>query len=481
MKRYNKYVLTALFILSCALSFTACGGDGNTPITTTLNAPQNVRIENFVLLWDTVDNASGYLVSVNGVTNQVSGNTYSLSTLTIPKTYELKVQAKGNGTTFTDSDWSIIKKYIVEGTGTQTQKLSAPTNLQISDTMLTWNAVSNTSGYSVQIDSDTPVFNGTSTSYSLASLTTAGTYSLKVRAVGDGTNFTDSDWSIIKEYTVEESIDNNGHSLLTVDGFTQDGNSWLITVPNATTELSFTGRVIISPNATWQVSMDISGINIVSTRTISLNEGNNTVYILVIAQNGNDMSLYSMVVRRRPMYTVTYLNADNTTLTTQKVEEGNLTTAPEASFTGYDFNDWNFNFNNPITDNTTITAQWTAVVYTITYENLLNGSNPNSSITTYTIESPTIYFDTPIRTGYIGMWNKTSIPSGSTGNQIITANWTANKYIVTVQKNIDAAGTVNAGGAHDFESPVTITATTTNTAYTWIGWYVNGTLISADQ
>jgi hypothetical protein len=75
--------------------------------------------------------------------------------------------------------------------------------------------------------------------------------------------------------------------------------------------------------------------------------------------------------------------------------------------------------------NKTVKANWEAIDYTITYENLKGASNPNPA--TYTIESPAITFANLANvTGYAFTgWSPANIPSGSTGNKTITAQWTA--------------------------------------------------------
>ncbi|MDR1906443.1 MAG: InlB B-repeat-containing protein, partial [Clostridiales bacterium] len=83
----------------------------------------------------------------------------------------------------------------------------------------------------------------------------------------------------------------------------------------------------------------------------------------------------------------------------------------------------------------TITAVWTPEVYNISYENLQDGTNPNWDITTYTIESDTIAFAAPIRTGYIGSWDSAEIAAGSYGNKIINAIWTPIEYKITFDAN----------------------------------------------
>jgi hypothetical protein len=87
--------------------------------------------------------------------------------------------------------------------GDKPKQLAKPSGLTISGTSLTWNAVNNASGYSVQVDGNEPVNNGNSTSYSLASLD-FGTYSIKVKAKGNGKKYTDSAWSEAKIYEFDD-------------------------------------------------------------------------------------------------------------------------------------------------------------------------------------------------------------------------------------------------------------------------------------
>ncbi|GEM_PF-6625307 len=114
---------------------------------------------------------------------------------------------------------------------------------------------------------------------------------------------------------------------------------------------------------------------------------------------------------------------------------------------GYTFNGWNTaadGTGNPYTaddimptTDLTYYAQWTANTYTITY-NELNGAT-NSNPTTYNIESDDITFVSPgERDGYTfcGWKNEagetvTGIPTGSTGDTIIIAQWTLNTYKLT--------------------------------------------------
>ncbi|MCL2797068.1 MAG: InlB B-repeat-containing protein, partial [Firmicutes bacterium] len=76
------------------------------------------------------------------------------------------------------------------------QKLSAPAELSINaeTKMLTWAAVSNAVGYSVDVDGQ--LYAVTTPLYSLAELTAPGAYKIRVTAKGNGTATLDSDWSV---------------------------------------------------------------------------------------------------------------------------------------------------------------------------------------------------------------------------------------------------------------------------------------------
>ena len=133
---------------------------------------------------------------------------------------------------------------------------------------------------------------------------------------------------------------------------------------------------------------------------------------------------------------------------TYTIESETVTLATPAR-TAYSFAGWftDRNFMNEITEivagsfgNKTVYAKWTPVVYDIIYE-LNGGENDESNPTTYTVETPTIEFAAPSRTGYTfnGWYAKkdfsggkvTELPQGNYGNVTLYAKWTANKYTIT--------------------------------------------------
>ena len=133
---------------------------------------------------------------------------------------------------------------------------------------------------------------------------------------------------------------------------------------------------------------------------------------------------------------------------TYTIESDTVTLVTPAR-TAYSFAGWftDRNFTNEITEivagsfgNKTVYAKWTPVVYDIIYE-LDGGANDENNPTTYTVETPTIEFAAPSKTGYtFNGWyaekdfsgdNVTELPQSSYGDITLYAKWTANKYTIT--------------------------------------------------
>ena len=136
----------------------------------------------------------------------------------------------------------------------------------------------------------------------------------------------------------------------------------------------------------------------------------------------------------KPTCTVTFtIDGESTTQTVEENSKAATPTAPTK--TGYTFAGWyngdkKFDFDTPITANITLTANWTADTYKITYAGIDGATNPNTA-TTYTIESNEITLSNATKTGYtFGGWKNakgevvTKIAKGTTGDITLTATWT---------------------------------------------------------
>ena len=136
--------------------------------------------------------------------------------------------------------------------------------------------------------------------------------------------------------------------------------------------------------------------------------------------------------------------------------------------------------------NVTLTANWTPINYTLTYN--ANGGNAVSS-KTYTIETNTFALASTSRTGYtFAGWKVTAISGtaysasgtkiavgntitqifkGSYANITIQAQWTANKQTITFYATSDTASSTPSV---DYDATYSMPANPTKSGFTFVGW-----------
>ena len=192
----------------------------------------------------------------------------------------------------------------------------------------------------------------------------------------------------------------------------------------------------------------------------------------------SDITLYAKWIdASKPTFTVTF-SVDGAT-TTQTVEENAKATKPtDPTKNGYTFTGWyngdsKFDFDTAITANVTLTAKWTLISYTITYEGLNGVENPNS-VTSYTVESETITLQKATKNGYTFVWMKgseevTQITKGSTGNITLTGKWTAISYEITY---VLPDGVTNPNvTSYTIETDTITLQAVSREGYTFTGWF----------
>ena len=155
-----------------------------------------------------------------------------------------------------------------------------------------------------------------------------------------------------------------------------------------------------------------------------------------------------------------------------------LTVPADPARTGYTFAGWTPTVPDTIPAfDMSITAQWTPITYTISYE--LAGGALAEGVTnaaTYTIESEAITLAEPTKTGYtFAGWTGTgltkatknvTIAKGSIGDRTYTATWTVNQYTMTFVLGNGEADVVKT---QDYNSALTAPVPT-KTGYTFKGW-----------
>lgn len=138
---------------------------------------------------------------------------------------------------------------------------------------------------------------------------------------------------------------------------------------------------------------------------------------------------------------VDFLGKDGSLLLSQQVEDGTAATAPDVpEVEGYNFTGWDKTFAK-VTKDLTVTAKYSAIKYTITYnlnikDTNITGTAPKSP-TTYTIESAVTLPNATGNVSFLGWYDNpecegtkiTSIPKGTTGDIEVYGKWA--EYVQT--------------------------------------------------
>ena len=291
--------------------------------------------------------------------------------------------------------------------------------------------------------------------------------------------------------SVPVSIIGSGAGGATGTLFPNNGNLILIITKAAPVEVTFVFQDGVTPSVTTTQEVDtVYSLPPSPSRTgydftgwFSATSGGTPVTTNTTIINTSSHNVYAQWTARTNI-TVTFSGngGSPTQIVAQTFNSGYKLPVTNPTRTGYNFSGWatTAGGGTPVTTGITVTnagshtvyAQWAAVSYSIAYSNLLDGTHSGNPAS-YTIESATITFVNPTRTGYTGTWSPASIPAGSTGNQSITAVWTPIKYTVTF--DINAAGVTGASGTPaprsiDYNSVVGAVTPPSATSHMFAGW-----------
>ena len=241
-----------------------------------------------------------------------------------------------------------------------------------------------------------------------------------------------------------------------------DGDHASLVVPNATETFSFLNDIVVAKNASYILAKDIGCENVIASKTVALSEGDNTYYLLV--SNGSAQKLYTITIRRKPIYTVTFDTVGGSSVAQQHIEEGFLASPVETSRTGYTFIEWDYDFTTPITQNIVIHASWTpntSTAYVVEYY-LENLSKNGYELTT--AENLAGVTDSIATAEIKDIEHFTYVPELSTisgeitadGNLVLKVFYSRNVYTVTTSSYY---GSITEGGSYPYGTQITINVT----------------------
>lgn len=129
-------------------------------------------------------------------------------------------------------------------------------------------------------------------------------------------------------------------------------------VDNDVVVFDFNKEVLVGGNATYTVCHDFECNEEVASKTVMLNVGDNIFYIL---ENGKDVKVYMVRIRRLPVYQVAFDSNGGSKIEIQYVQEGDFATSETPERAGYIFDGWGYDFEEPVMGNMYLTASWEAI------------------------------------------------------------------------------------------------------------------------
>lgn len=154
-----------------------------------LGTPTVTINDNGLATWAAVPNASGYMVKIGDTETEQTELSKQLT-----DGQSIQVKALGNETEYVDGDYSVAKTY-EQGTVTpQPEKLMAPT-VEVDDSGLaSWRAIEHATKYVYKIN------DGKETETTATSVQLSKGQKIIVKAIGDGENYLDSNFSAARAY-----------------------------------------------------------------------------------------------------------------------------------------------------------------------------------------------------------------------------------------------------------------------------------------
>ncbi len=252
-------------------------------------------------------------------------------------------------------------------------------------------------------------------------------------------------------------------------------------VANTVTDYDFSDKFTVADGARFDVCTDKQCNNKIASKKTDIVAGDNIFYILVT--NGNDVASYTVTLRRRPLYAVSFNVNGGTAVNSQTVEEDTIIPEPVTTRAGYTFISWSYDFTQPITEDTVITATWivnTDTAYKVEYylENiddaeysLYETSNlQGTTDTTATAEIKT--YD------HFTFYKNKSISSGNVsgdGSLVLKVYYTRNTY--TLSNANTYYGEITNAVTKKYGSNITSVATE-YLGCEFLGWYNGEELLS---
>ena len=305
--------------------------------------------------------------------------------------------------------------------------------------------------------------------------------------------------------TLPESVESIGESTFFSCAFTS------VTIPDSVTSIGRDAFSFCSRLTRVTFKNELTSPSQISDYAFTNGNSNATYYF-------DRASTYNLALQNAHKFTTTNFVYTGPMITVNSNTGGDATgegpydigataTLTATASTGYHFVNWTISGSGTLSSTTsatttltvsgdaTITANFAPNTYTVTLDQQ-GGSGGTAGVTaTYTSAMPSA--TAPNRTGYTfqgyfaqpngqgTQYYTNSMASASAwqiaDNSTIYAYWTINQYTITTQSSPSEYGTVSGGGTFDYNTQITLTATSTSGLYLFDYWDKDGTRLTGQN
>lgn len=265
------------------------------------------------------------------------------------------------------------------------------------------------------------------------------------------------------------------------------------TVSNETEKISLINSISVPLTNKWKLYDEINCSQEITSKTVFLNYGDNTFYILV-ENNAGKQKLYTVIIRRKPMYQITfdcgehYLDVDR--FFSVNVEEDSCLEEPTfiPKKNGYYFGNWSFDFSKPITSDNLIVATYFPNINTLIFDGNTSTSGMMENISIKTNETISLpdnlyskdYYSfigwSTSSNGSVEYNNKDSFKMNENSKQVLYAIWNPIQYDITYILNDGLLETDLI--SYNIEETILLPTPSMNGA-TFAGWYTDKSFSNA--
>ncbi|MBQ7236597.1 MAG: leucine-rich repeat protein [Clostridia bacterium] len=246
---------------------------------------------------------------------------------------------------------------------------------------------------------------------------------------------------------------------------------------NSVEEFSFLDEIEVFGYSTFEVANNKYGANVFFTKTVPLSVGDNTFYVFE-SIDGSIVNTFTIVLRRRPVYEITFNTYGGSDIEKQDIEESFIATRPQTDpeKAGYTFEGWDYDFSLPVNNDVQVNAIWTAnsnTPYTVEYyfENI---ENDNYTIDNSKTENKTGTTDTvayaEIKTFDHFTPSSSAVSANINGNgeTVLKVYYTRNEYRLSNENT--SSGDITNSKWYKYGAKIQ-TVATPYLGYDFIGWY----------